>query len=932
MPPIVRSVATKELAQQLDRPVSIQKIRINPFTFSATIDGFLIREKNGDPFIAWDEVYVNFQLASFFGHPWVFKEISVTKPYVHAQMNKDYTFNFSDLISKFATNFTTLNAKENSRPLAVQVERLRINEARASLADFTPHEPFRRVVGPLTITLDNFCTDADHKNPYSFTGTTDAGERLAWRGEFYLNPLRLRGAMTVDRLVLNKYSALYQDLTRFEIRDGVAGFHVNYELDLDPNHPVMVARNAAFKLQGLKIAEPGSPNSIMEVPFFTVTGAGVDLENRRANVDSVLSDGSKLFLKRSHDSLINVVELSKPEESLTNAPGGVLFLLHSVTNAVAKLLNSTNQWQATIHNVISKNGSLHFEDDVNSRPATADMTDITLAAKNISNLPGKDFVSNLSLRWNGEGSVKTRTVASFSPPTFEVQVDVDRVNLDSLDPYLEPKLDLLILGSKLAVHGNVHLRTPRGQLPEVSFHGDASLEDFRTVDGFVGEDLLKWDSVHVNGIAANLRPLTVNIKQVAVNNAYARLVIETNATINILNALRLTDKTAVATNKLKINLALKKTAVSDSFMPQVAIGEIVITNTTASFTDRSLKPNVTLAIKEINGTLAGLSSEELQHADLDLDAKVDGVGPARITGHLNPFSHQMTNDVKISLQDMDLMPTGPYVVKYAGYRLAEGKLNLDLDYQLIGREITSKNLITLDQFTFGEKTPGPDATHLPVRLGVAILKDRSGKIILDVPVEGSLDDPKFRISKVVWRAIVNILEKAATSPFSLVGAIFGGGGEELGYQDFAPGSAELSTVDTRKLDSLAKAMYARPGLQMEIAGSISPDGDREGLQRLALDRDIRARAWDKMRQSERATNSVDQLVLTLDLRKTWIDTLYSEALASGKITSALIAANTNLAAYAAQLSTRAKMEKGAALLMKRTPATDSSGSTNGVVY
>ena len=120
----------------------------------------------------------------------------------------------------------------------------------------------------------------------------------------------------------------------------------------------------------------------------------------------------------------------------------------------------------------------------------------------------------------------------------------------------------------------------------------------------------------------------------------------------------------------------------------------------------------------------------------------------------------------------------------------------------------SKNVITLDQFTFGEKVNSPDATHLPVRLAVAILKDRDGKIVLDVPVDGSLDDPKFRISKVVTRAIMNILEKVATSPFSLIGAAFGGGGEELGYQDFAPGNAELTP------GRQTKARYAGQGTLM----------------------------------------------------------------------------------------------------------------------
>ena len=163
LPPIVRIVAVKQISKQLDREVSIEKVKINPFVLSTTIRGLLIKDKDGVPFISWDEVYVNFQLSSFLGHAWVFKEISTTKPFVRVQMNTDYTFNFSDIIAKFSTNMPANTAP--SKPIALHVGRLRIVGAEASLADFTPHEPFRRIVGPLDITLDNFRTDPDNKNP-----------------------------------------------------------------------------------------------------------------------------------------------------------------------------------------------------------------------------------------------------------------------------------------------------------------------------------------------------------------------------------------------------------------------------------------------------------------------------------------------------------------------------------------------------------------------------------------------------------------------------------------------------------------------------------------------------------------------------------------------------------------------------------------------
>src|SRR5271170_6065446 len=231
LPPIIRSVAAKQLTKQLDREVSIQKVKLNPFVLSATVDGLLIKDKDGQPFVSWDEVYVNFQLSSFFGKAWVFKEISTTKPFVRAQMNKDGTFNFSDLIAKFSTNAPSAAPQQPSKPLVLHIDRLHIGGASAAVTDLTMRRPFTRIIGPLDVTLENFRTDPDNKNPYSFAGTTDAGETFSWSGYFYLDPLRSQGELSLDKISLNKYAPLYQDFVRFKIRDGSIGLHANYRFE-----------------------------------------------------------------------------------------------------------------------------------------------------------------------------------------------------------------------------------------------------------------------------------------------------------------------------------------------------------------------------------------------------------------------------------------------------------------------------------------------------------------------------------------------------------------------------------------------------------------------------------------------------------------------------------------------------------------------------
>ena len=273
LPPIIRAVAVKQLSKQLDREVSIQKVKLNPFAFSTAIRGLLIKDKDGEPFVSWDEVYVNFQLSSFLGHPWVFKEISVTSPFARVQMNQDGTFNFSDLITKFSpTNAPAATPKAPAKPIALWIGRLLITNATASVTDLTHRQPFKRLVGPLNFTLEHFETNPDNKNPHVFTGTTDAGEKISWNGFFFLDPLRSWGELTLENLPLNKYAPLYQDRMPFEIRDGLVGVDVNYRVELSATNRVIAVTNTSFTLRDFKLAEPGSETNMVELSRFAVTG------------------------------------------------------------------------------------------------------------------------------------------------------------------------------------------------------------------------------------------------------------------------------------------------------------------------------------------------------------------------------------------------------------------------------------------------------------------------------------------------------------------------------------------------------------------------------------------------------------------------------------------------------------------------------------
>ena len=898
LPPIIRAVAVKELSEDLDRKVTIQKVAVNPFVPSLTIRGLLILDKDNKPFLSWNEVYVNLELSSIVRQAWTFREIRVTDPYVRAQMNKDHTFNFSDILKKYSTTPTNAPPKKASKPLMVRVKRLYVTDASMSIADYTVRTPFKRIVGPVYLAASNLCTVPDSGGSGSLFGKTDAGDYFSWRGNFCVTPPRSTGNVAVFDVIVNKFKPLYQDILPIDIRSGESAFCANYRFEWDSSNHVAEVTNAAFGLYHFRLGQQGYTNDIIDLGHFAETSVSGALQSHHGEIGLMKFTDAAVYLERGKNMAFNLIQIGKPKVSKPSAPGGILFFLNSITNAVAMLINTTNKWTGIIHEIDFTNCGGHLLDLAYSRPATLDLNRINVDVKDISNYPGTNVTADVSMLWNKNGTINVGITAEISPPAIDLRLALDRLDLSTLAPYGESEFNLLIPSADLGLNGDVHMFTPSHELPEVTFKGDTWLDNFHAVDR-KGHDLLKWDEIRVSGIDANLNPPSASIKRIAVNDVSANVVIETNRTINLLASLQ-----PPGTKQTNAPAVAKTSSTpATNAIPPVTIVMIAITNAQIAFTDRSLTPNVNMVIENAGGTITGISSKELQHGHVNLHALVDGVSPARITGRINPFSGTLTNQVTIFMTNMDLVPTSPYSGKFAGYRIARGALSVSLQYTVVGRNLQSENVITLNQFNFGDKVDSPDATKLPVRLAIAILKDRQGRIVLDVPIQGSLDDPKFRIGRVVQRALVNILTKVATAPFSLIGAAFGGGGsgEELKHEDFDPASTDLTDATRKKLDIIVKALYNRPGLQLQISGSVDPVADGRALQQVAFEKELRAREWKSLSRSERQITPPDAVVVTAKDRARLVTKLYDEALEKGALSPRIIAANTNLAAIASQI-------------------------------
>ncbi|HET9886962.1 MAG TPA: DUF748 domain-containing protein, partial [bacterium] len=394
----------------------------------------------------------------------------------------------------------------------------------------------------------------------------------------------------------------------------------------------------------------------------------------------------------------------------------------------------------------------------------------------------------------------------------DLQVEMNGVDVQTIERYLRVFSKIDVTGGTVGAKGRFAFNMYGPQGPMVRFIGQATSSNFAVVDDANRNDLMKWKKLDLKKLEYDFKPNRTQIGAVVATQPFMRMVIDEQ---------RISNMQRIAVPEEQKPAAFRKPAVDSSAPPVdpplTTIDLVQVNDGTLDFSDLSLQPNFRAGIKELNGTIKELSSVQTAHAAIDLKGNTGPHAPVTISGTINPLNSRGKTDLAMDLENIELTAFTPYSGKFMGYRIERGKLDLHLGYVIEDRELQGENKILMRQLTLGEKVDSPDATNLPVKFALALLKDKNGDINLDIPVKGNLDDPKFSVMPIIWKMLVGLVTKAVTSPFKLFGAIFGGDDETAAPAiRFAYGSAEIDSTEIPKLDAIVKGLVERPGVNLEI--------------------------------------------------------------------------------------------------------------------
>ncbi|HZJ53499.1 MAG TPA: DUF748 domain-containing protein, partial [Myxococcaceae bacterium] len=784
LPWIVRRQLEKRLTAALHRETTVARVRTNPYALSVTIDGLLVKAPDGAPFLSWDRLYLNLGAWRIVRREVSLDEVQLVRFHARVSMDKAGRLNFQDLVDENSSSEPAPPAPEQKkRPLVFAVQKLSIEQAQLDFADRSRRKPFDTTVGPFDVRLEGFRTLPDSTSPYSFAGKTESGETFSWAGNVLTEPLRSTGTISFDGLRLSKYSPYYEQEVGFEIRDGRLGLKTGYTLEWGPERRVLRVTDGSVSVRTLVLGIPGIAQPKVELPEADVTGIAMDAIGRTARVEVVSLRGAVIRAHRNPDGRSDLEQMRPPRKA-GPPPKASKEKTEPFRWAVGKL--ELAGWR------------FELRDDMPARPVALTLAPVDIRLEDLADGTQKASKLAASIGFGGKGKIGLEGSVKLLRPAADLSVTVETLDLPQLDPYLDLYGDLAArLGSgTLGLKGRAGFDA--GAEPATwKFEGDTRVDGLSLLDSERNQELARWKELQISGIKTASTPPGLSVRSVRWVQPRFRVALAEDGSSNLRRLLKSPppppEKEAKPAEKDETKPAQVKNAPPPQKpQPPVSLASFQIVRGMATFIDRSVTPPVTLSVTDLDVRLRGLSNALNARSQVQAKGLVAG-GPLEISGTLSP---RMVNDatvVKITSKGIDLTPLSPYCGKYAGYVLEKGKLDLDLQYKVAKRQLAAANLIKVDQFTFGEATNSKDATKLPVKLGLAVLQDPKGLIELDVPVEGNVDDPDFRLSRVVWRAIGNVLLKAVTSPFNLLAKMFGGGGaENLDVIDFQAGAPELT--------------------------------------------------------------------------------------------------------------------------------------------
>ncbi|SHK09834.1 Uncharacterized protein involved in outer membrane biogenesis [Marinobacter antarcticus] len=809
-----------QLEQRMGWQADVGEISSNPFALSVEALNLSAQDSDNEKVVGLDRLYINLNFFELIRGVVGFEAIELDEPFIRLDLLEDYSVNF-------ARDFQAANAGEGGKPAepekgqtppSLYFKQFTVNGGELLFRDFTQPEMVEFRIIPLDLTLSDLATwQRDDRNSDYHLQAALGSQTIEWQGNLSVTPLYSSGNLAisgVDHKTLGHFLAPYLP---YDLRGGKVTVRSDYELQSGDILSFSTS-NGRFSVEDLAVA----PDKQSEQPRLTtasivIDDIGFDLNTREARVGPISLEQPDIALARNKAGEIDWVAALAAfnKGSGKKEPGA----------EAPEPAAAARPFRWSLESINVSGGRVLWQDQQPGSPAELTLEQLSLSMGDISSEMENPMSYQLQAALASGGKLSLNGQLTPRPFTLEAAIAGSGILLAVFEPYLQESANIAVADGTLGLDGNLNLDSQQEPLTG-TFNGTAEVSGLNLQLPGSNERLISWQTLRLAPIEYNVHPARLEIGTVTLAQPAINLVRNTDSVHNV-------EQIILSSGAVDASAQPKQETGEDARFI-FRIGQLMIEKGALDYTDRTLDPAFTTSLDQLNGTVTGLSNISPQQGKVSVKGRVGGSASVEFDGTIGTLGTEETSDLKLTMKDLSLPVLSPYFGRYLGYAVDSGKLALDLDYEITGSRIKASNRVVMDRLGLGQAIASQQAVNAPVKLGLALLRNSSGVIEMNLPISGDMASPDFSVGQVVMRAFVNLLAKAATSPFSVLGSIAelaGLSGEELGQMSFEPGKTRLVQGEAEKLAALAEALLDRPDLLLNIRGGVSPSVDGLALLR-----------------------------------------------------------------------------------------------------
>ncbi len=872
----------------------------------ARINNFDLTAKNGPSLLRFRELAVKFDQLSILQRILSIDSVRLSDPYLKVGLKKDGSPDLMDYLAPTvkAGEQSTQGESEAGPALALSVNNFALENGQVDFTDNAFSDGFNKKIGPIEVRAEQISTAEDAAGNYEFRIGSNSTEIISGHGAVILQPFSVNGSVAVDDLDIPDYRVYLDAPLPLDVASGKVG--LGSDFSFAPASEIIRLSNIRVGVDKLALTPKGGGRTLIGLSGFTMTNGTVDVRDKSVFIDSINLNKAILRLLRDKNGDIDLLshidkhrKTSAAGETGMAQPKETESIEAAEEQEVAKEAEAVvseaegKQWQVVLNHFLLSDSEVEFTDNAATQKTVTKLNGIKVGLNDLTFPEKKPLKISVAAVVNGRGYLDINGQAGLDAMKGKGTVRLRKFRLRDFNGYFPPQMQMNIARGHIDVNGEWDFTAAEKAV--ASYRGKVQLKDLLLRDNHGNKQFFHLNELGIRGIDFVSEPLAIKVETIGVVEPQVNLVREADLTFNISRML--TGKLAAPVNATLVekqaeivaeNAQIAQPEPSPQQVEQlqgpteeqkennfIHVEQIFMNNGTVVFKDESVSPAFSLDITKMTSAVRNLELPHGERMDLSFNATLDQQAPLVAEGFIQPTRSGADTDIKVSLSNLDMTQLSPYTEKFIAYPVSTGMLSSDVAVNLRGKLIAVDNVFDIYQFDVGNKVDNPDAPNIPIGLGLALLRDSSGNIRLDIPVEGDLSDPQFRLGRVIGRAIVNLIVKAVTSPFALIGALVGGG-EDMDVLAFEPGKALISKDELSKVESVAKAMTERPGLKLEISGFSSPE-DIPAMKEAEFRRQIAMPKFLELESDSKAPASVEDVVISKEEYPEYLEMAYKDA-------------------------------------------------------